>query len=55
MELHKGKQVTVIFYGNLEEEELQITGTVMKVDAYWQTLQVNKVAIDFSEIYEIIQ
>jgi len=54
-ELRKGQQVTVIFYGNLEEEELQITGTVMKVDAYWQTLQVNKVAIDFSEIYEIIQ
>ena len=53
-ELRKGQQVTVIFYGNLEEEELQITGTVMKVDAYWQTLQVNKVAIDFSEIYEII-
>ena len=54
-ELRKGQQVTVIFYGNLEEEELQITGTVMKVDAYWQTLQVNKVAIDFSEIYEIIK
>ena len=54
-ELRKGQQVTVIFYGNLEEEELQITGTVMKEDAYWQTLQVNKVAIDFSEIYEIIQ
>ena len=54
IELRKGQQVTVIFYGNLEEEELQITGTVMKVDAYWQTLQVNKVAIDFSEIYEII-
>ena len=31
------------------------TGTVMKVDPYWQTLQVNKVAIDFSEIYEIIK
>lgn len=45
----------MIFYGKLEEEELQITGTVMKVDAYWQTLQVNNVAIDFSEIYEIIQ
>jgi len=26
----------------------------MKVDPYWQTLQVNKVAIDFSEIYAII-
>ena len=45
----------MIFYGNLEEEELQITGTVTKVDAYWQTLQINKVAIDFSEIYEIIK
>ena len=55
IELRKGQQVTVIFYGNLEEEELQITGTVMKVDPYWQTLQVNKVAIDFSEIYEIIK
>ena len=34
IELRKGQQVTVIFYGNFEEEELQITGTVMKVDAY---------------------
>ena len=54
-ELRKGQLVTVIYYGNMEQETLQITGTVMKVDAYWQILQVNKVAIDFSEIYEIIQ
>ena len=54
IELHKGQQVTVIFYGNFEQEELQITGTVIKVDPYWQTLQVNKVAINFSEIYAII-
>ena len=26
----------------------------MNLDAFWQTLQVNKVAIDISEIYEII-
>ena len=55
LELRKGQQVTVVYYGAMEQETLQITGTVMKVDAYWQTLQVNKVAIDFSEIYEIIQ
>ena len=54
-ELRKGQQVTVVYYGTMEQETLQITGTVMKVDPYWQTLQVNKVAIDFSEIYEITQ
>ena len=53
-ELRKGQQVTVVYYDTLEQETIQITGNVMKVDAYWQTLQVNKVAIDFSEIYEII-
>ena len=53
-ELKKGQQVTVVYYGSMEQETLQITGLVMKVDAYWQTLQVNKVVIDFSEIYEII-
>ena len=54
-ELRKGQQVTVVYYGSMELETLQVTGTVMKVDAYWQTLQVNKLVIDFSEIYEIIQ
>ena len=44
----------MMYYGEREHESLQITGAVMKVDPYWQTLQVNKVAIDFSEIYEII-
>ena len=54
-ELRKGEQITVVYYDSLEQETLQLTGTVTKVDAYWQTLQVNKVAIDFSEIYEIIR
>ena len=55
VELRKGQPITVIYYGNMEQEILQITGTVVKVDAYWQTLQINNVAIDFSEIYEIIR
>ena len=54
-ELHKGQQVTVVYYGSLEQETLQVTGTVVKVDPYWQTLQINRIAIDFSEIYEIIR
>ena len=52
-ELRKGEQITVVYYGSLEQETLQITGTVTKVDAYWQKLGINQVMIDFQEIYEI--
>ena len=54
LDLQKGQQITVVYYGSMEQETLQITGVVMKVDAYWKTLQVNKVVIDFAEIYQII-
>lgn len=53
-ELEKGQQVTVIYYGSLEQEYLQITGAVVKVDPYWKLLQINNVMIDFSEIIEIV-
>ncbi len=53
-DLRKGQQVTVVYYCTMEQETLQITGTIMKVDPYWQTLQVNNVAIDFSEIYDVL-
>ena len=53
-ELHKGQQVTVVYYGQLEQETLQITGSGVKVDPYWQTLQIDRITIDFAEIYEII-
>ena len=36
-----------------EEEYLQLTGEVEKVDAYWKLLQIGNVAIDFDEISEI--
>lgn len=53
--LHQGQQVTVIYDGKFEQQRLSVTGKVVNVDTFWQTLQVNKVAIDFSEIYEIIR
>lgn len=52
-ELRTGEQITVVYYGSLEQKTLQITGTVTKVDAYWQKLGINQVMIDFQEIYEI--
>lgn len=53
-ELRRGQQVTVVYYGRMEQEYLQLTGTVVKVDPYWKLLQVNHVGIDFSEILEIV-
>lgn len=52
--LHKGQQVTVIFDCSFAEERLRVTGNVVSVDNYWKMLQVNNMAIDFSEICEII-
>ena len=53
LDLQKGQQITVVYYEKQEQQTAQITGTVMKVDAHWQTLQINRLIIDFQEIYEI--
>ena len=53
-QLHKGQQVTVVFDCSFAEERLQVTGSVVSVDNYWKMLQVCNIAIDFSEICEII-
>lgn len=53
-ELQKGQIITVIYYGVYEEQYLQLTGAVAKIDPYWHSLQVGNTVIDFGEIYEII-
>lgn len=53
VDLRKGQNVTVVYYNDHEEEYLQLTGVVEKVDSYWQLLQIGNVAIDFDEISEI--
>ena len=52
--LCKGQMVTVVFDCSFAEERLQVTGSVVSVDNYWKMLQVSNIAIDFSEICEII-
>lgn len=52
-ELRKGQKVTVLYYGKFEQEYRKLSGTVVNVDTYWKTLQVNNIGIDFSEICEI--
>ena len=53
-ELQKGQIITVIYYGVYEEQYLQLTGAVTKIDTYWHSLQVGNSVIDFGEIYKII-
>lgn len=48
--LRKGQIVTVVYYGAYEQDYLQLTGPVMKVDPYWHSIQIGHTAIDFSEI-----
>lgn len=38
----------------MEQEYLQVTGTAVKVDTYWNLLQISKLDIDFSDILEIV-
>lgn len=53
--LRKGELITVVYYSGMDQEYIQITGAVVKVDPYWKLLQINQLDIDFSDILEIIQ
>ena len=52
--LRKGQIVTVVYYGVYEQDYLQLTGPVMKVDPYWHSLQVGNMVIDFPEIDQLL-
>lgn len=52
--LQKGQIVTVVYYDSEEQEYLQLTGPVTKLDPYWHYLKIGNTVIDFSEIYELL-
>jgi len=54
LNLRKGSIVTVVYYCTLERCYRQITGSVTKLDFYWQYLQIGEVCIDLDVIYEVI-
>ena len=54
LKLQKGQLITVVYYGNYEQAYLQLTGPVVKVDPYWHSIQIDRISIDFSEIYELV-
>lgn len=54
LNLQKGQIITVVYYGIYEQAYLQLTGPVVKVDPYWHSIQIDRISIDFSEIYELL-
>lgn len=54
MELHTGDEVTVEYYCQYESRYKQLTGTVKKVDIFWEALQIGESLVAFSEISNIM-
>lgn len=52
-ELQKGQIVTVVYYGDYEQNYLQLTGPVTKIDPYWNRLHIGTTVLNFPEIYYI--
>lgn len=52
--LKKGQFVTVVYYDATEQEYLQLTGPVTKLDPYWHYLKIGDTEIEFTEIYELL-
>jgi len=42
------------YYGTYEQDYLQLTGPVSKIDPYWHFLQIGNTVIDFPEIFELL-
>ena len=53
LELQKGQIITVVYYGIYEQNYLQLTGPVTKIDPYWSSLQIGSTVLNFPEIYQI--
>lgn len=53
LELQKGQIITVVYYSIHEQNYLQLTGPVAKVDPIWNNLQIGNAVLNFPEIYQI--
>lgn len=48
-----GKIITVVWYNVLEENYIQVTGEVKKIDATKRFIQIEAIYIYFDDIYSI--
>lgn len=53
MGLQKGQIITVVYYGDYEQNYLQLTGPIIKIDPYWRSVDVGSISLNFADIYHI--
>lgn len=46
--------ITVVYYNELEQEYIQLTGKIVLLDEYKKTVQIEGTVINVDDIYEII-
>lgn len=51
--LEIGKIVTIVWYNSMEENYIQVTGKVKKIDATKRFIQIEAIYIYFDDIYQI--
>lgn len=52
--LELGKIITVVWYNEIEQNYIQITGEIVKIDAQKRFIQIEKMYICFDDIYSIV-
>ena len=52
--LELGKIITVVWYNEIEQNYIQITGEIVKFDAQKRFIQIEKMYIYFDDIYSIV-
>ena len=52
--LELGKIITVVWYNEIEQNYIQITGEIVKIDAQKRFIQIEKMYIYFDDIYSIV-
>ena len=52
--LETGQPVTAVYYCAYQQEYIQLTGPVTRIDPYWKLLYVGDVAIEFPELLELL-
>ena len=54
LQLQKGQVITLVYYCAYEQQYLQVTGRVERVDRYWKRIEIGDMAVEFREIFDII-
>ena len=52
--LQPGDVVTIVYYCRYREEYCQITGSLVKIDSFWQILQIGKTCVDYVDVAAVV-